>query len=303
MSLLKRIDDLINKASAGEAVEHTLSTPPKEDEEKKEKNPANSGTRAKKNLGPLSRPEPGKVQVDIDEGENQGYINTKEGGGNAPLARPETKKHEGGEKSIEDADLTKGGDDEEDDKNPQHEAGESEEEEKKERKTGKEDEKKASTPSAAIYLDIDEFKAEIAKSVVEEVIALIEDKYADAFAKASQSEIIGTGLAASIEATLERVEDIEKSHNEYTDKVALVEKVLTNITKALSVRKSVLKKSDMIKNESMEGTSTMSKSEICDALLDMSMKGQGVDPHTVVKFETSGDINVIPENIRVSLGL
>ena len=38
MSLLKRIDDLINKASAGEAVEHTLSTLPKEDEEKKEKN-------------------------------------------------------------------------------------------------------------------------------------------------------------------------------------------------------------------------------------------------------------------------
>ena len=295
MSLLKRIDDLINKASAGEAVEHTLSTPPKEDEEKKEKNKANSGTH------PQKKGNPGGPQVAIDEGASQGYKFAAEGGGNAPLARPETKKHEGGEKSVEGADLEKGF---------EHEAAESKAKEKKEEEEGddkddkdEKDEKKASTPSAAVYLDIDEFKAEIAKSVVEEVIALIEDKYADAFAKASQSEIIGTGLAASIEATLERVEDIEKSHNEYTDKVALVEKVLTNITKALSVRKSVLKKSDMIKNESMEGTSTMSKSEICDALLDMSMKGQGVDPHTVVKFETSGDINVIPGNIRVSLGL
>jgi hypothetical protein len=296
MSLLKRIDDLLNKAMAQEAVEHTVQGAPKQDEEKKEKNKANSGTH------PQKKGTPGGPQVEIDEGESQGYKFAADGGGKAPLARPESKKHEGGEKSVSSSDLKKGEDEKEEDEDPKHEAEESKKEE--------DDEKEASTSSEAIYLDIDQFKAEIAKSVVEEVIAMIEDKYADAFAKASQSEIIGTGLAASIEATLERVEDIEKSHNEYTDtveeyvgKMKTVEQVLTNITKALSVRKSLLKKSDMIKNDSMEGASTMSKSEICDALLDMSMKGQGVDPHTVVKFETSGDINVIPENIRTSLGL
>jgi hypothetical protein len=297
MSLLEKIDNLLNKAMAQEAVEHTIQGVPKKDEDWKEKNKANSGTH------PQNKGNPGGPRVEIDDGEEQGYKFAKEGGGQAPLARPESKKHEGGEKSVTSSNLKKNFGKDEDDKDKNHEKDESAEEEAKEHK-------KASSSSEAVYLDIDQFKAEIAKSVVEEVIALIEDKYADAFAKASQSEIIGTGLAASIEATLERVEDMEKSHNEYAEtveeyagKMEVVEKVLSNITKALSVRKSVLRKSDIVKNDSMEGTSTMSKSEISSALLDMSIKGQGVDPQVVVRFETSGDINVIPENIRASLGL
>jgi len=316
--ILKAVKDLLNKAQGytqhtasggpAEAVQHNVEGAPKYNESKTEKNEANSGTHPKAGgqCGSSSRMDSGEG---FDDDPSEGNIETPKGsGGRAKVARPETIKHEGGgvgpnepgtattsQKSESDPDLVKGEnpfEKKEDDKDDKDE----DKEEKAEKSEGKEEEKEdeddaeKSMDDENVYLDIDEFAAEIVNKAVE----ILDKKYAEHFEKSLQkseeTEYVEAGLAKSVLATVERLEEVEKA--------------IVNIANTMNVRKSLLKSADSIKgidNPSLS-KSQLSKSEISSRLLDMSLAGQ-VDTNTVLRFDAVGDVSILPESIRTKLGI
>ncbi len=315
MSLIKVMEDLINKAQGygpkhsgsggpAEAVNHDAVKAPSEDEAKKEKNPANSGTHPKGGGTPGSSNNPEGGEDFKTGGAAEDTIETPKGaGGRAPVARPGTIKHEGGgvgpnhpgtatsaEKSEGEADLEKGENpfEKKDDKKEEskdHEESESKEEEKEEEKSEK------SSESGEVFLDIDEFAAEMTKSVTANVLDAIAEQYGEVFEKSQQAEYIDAGLAKSLVATLDRVEELEKA--------------IVNIANAMNIRKSLLKSADIkgIDNPSLSKT-TLSKSEISSRLLDMQMSGQnGVDTNLVLRFDAVGDTSILPAAVKSKLGI
>jgi len=312
------MEDLIAKAQGydtkhtgsggpAEAVAHSVQGAPSGDESKKEKNAANSGTHIKSGGTPGSsnRPEGGEDFKDGGAAEDE--IQTPKGsGGRAPQARPGTIKHEGGQggatlsaKSEGEADLEKGFPpaEKKDDDKGSDEKGESKEDEKKEHEGGddkddKDEKSEKSVESGEVLLDIDEFATEITKSVTEKVLAFMEEKFGETVQKSKDSEYIEAGLAKSIAATLDRVEELEKA--------------VVNVANAMNIRKSLLKSSDNIKgidNPSLNKTS-LTKSEVSSKLLDMQMSGQfGVDTNMVLKFDGTGDYSVLPPVVKSKLGI
>lgn len=331
MSLIKVMEDLINKAQGygqegakgktsggvAEAVAHTPATAPSGKEAEDEKNAANSGTHPKAGgaAGSSNRPEGGE---DFKSGgAAEDTIETPKGaGGRAPVARPGTIKHEGGgtgpnnpgtgtkaegqQKSEGDADLVKGenpfppkkDDDKKDDDDDKKddEKGESKEHEKGESK--KEEEAEKSVESGEVFLDIDEFTAEITKSVTAAVLEQIGSQLAETVTKSQDTEYVEAGLAKAVTATLDRVEELEKA--------------IVNLANSMNIRKSLLKSADNIKgidNPSLS-KSTLSKSEISSRLLDMQMSGQhGVDTNMVLRFDAVGDTSILPSVVKSKLGI
>ncbi len=324
MSLIKVMEDLINKAQGydtphkgsggpAEAVAHTATNAPSGDENEKEKNAANSGTHPKSGgaAGSKNRPEGGEDFP--DGGAAEDTIETPKGaGGRAPVARPGTIKHEGGgtgpnhpgtatategqQKSEGDADLVKGEnpfekkDDKDKDDKKDDEKGESKEHEEGESK--KEEASEKSVDSGEVFLDIDEFTAEITKSVTAAVLEQIGEQLGGAINKSQESEYIEASFAKSLTATLDRVEQLEKA--------------IVNIANSMNIRKSLLKSADNIKgidNPSLS-KSTLSKSEISSRLLDMQMSGQhGVDTNMVLRFDAVGDTSILPPVVKSKLGI
>jgi len=320
--ILKAVEELINKAQGytqhtgtggpAEAVAHTVQGAPGYNEAEKEKNAANSGTHPKAGGGEGTDGKPAGGGADFkDGGPEEDTIETPKGaGGRAPVARPETIKHEGGgtgpnnpgtatstesqQKSEGDADLTKGEnpfekkDDDDDDKG-----------EKKDDDDDKDEKSEKSSESGEVYLDIDEFTSEI----VEKAVAKLDEKYSEfverSIQKSNESEYVDAGLAKSLAIALDRIEFLEstiKSH----------ENAIVNVANTMNVRKSLLKSADNIKgidNPSLS-KSTLSKSEISSRLLDMQMQGnQGVDTNMVLRFDAVGDASILPEAVRSKLNI
>lgn len=311
--MIQAVHELIEKAqgytkhtgsgSEAEAVSHSIpTTEPKGDEKDKEENEANSGTHPESGgkAGKDSRAEGGADFV--DGGPEEDTIETPKGSGNtAPVARPDTIKHEGGsgvgpdhpgtatqkqsqQKSEDEDDLDlKKSEDKDDDKDDDSDN----------------DDAEKSEDSGDIYLDIDQFTQEIVAKAVE----VLDEKYAEftaqAIKKSEESEYIEAGLAKSIASALDRLEELEKSREE-------TDNAVVNIAKALNIRKSLLTSADNIKgidNPSLSRTE-LSKSEISSRLLDMQMAGnQGVDTSMVLRFDAVGDPSILPENIRQKLGI
>jgi len=318
--ILKAVEELISKAQGytqhtgsggpAEAVKHTVQGAPKGDEEDNEPNEANSGTHPKSAGGSHdggSRPEGGASFK--DGGPSQDTIETPKGsGGRAPVARPETIKHEGGgtgpnhpgtataaEKS-KDGDLEKGENPfppkDDDDKDDDDKGDDKKDDDDK-------DEAKKSADPGEVYLDIDEFTEEIVNKAMERLDAKYSEFVEQAIQKSNESEYIEAGLAKSLAITLDRVEELEaiiKSH----------ETAIVNVANVMNVRKSLLKSADNIRginNPSLSKTS-LSKGEISSRLLDMQMQGnQGVDTNMVLRFDAVGDTTILPENIRTKLGI
>ena len=315
--ILNAVKELINKAQGytqhtgtggpAEAVQHTVQGAPSGKEAEDEKNAANSGTHPKAAGGSGdggSRPEGG---ADFkDGGPEQDTIETPKGaGGRAPVARPATIKHEGGgtgpnepgtatttqsqQKSEGEPDLTKG-------ENPfakKDDDDKGEKEEKGEKEDDKEEEKEEkSSESGEVYLDIDEFTKEIVAKAVEALDLKYGEFVEQSIQKSNESEYVEAGLAKSLVATLDRVEQLEKA--------------IVGIANAMNIRKSLLKSADNIKgidNHSLSKT-TLSKGEISSRLLDMQMSGnQGVDTNMVLRFDAVGDTSILPEAIRNKLGI
>jgi len=317
--ILKAVEELISKAQGytqhtgsggpAEAVKHSIQGAPKGDESDKETNEANSGTHPKSGGGSHdggSRPEGGEDFE--DGGSEQDEIQTPKGaGGRAPVARPETIKHEGGgtgpnhpgtatasAKSTE-SNLEKGENpfekkDDKDDKDDDN-GGEKDKDD--------DDDAKKSEDSGEVFLDIDEFTNEI----VSKAMDLLDAKYSkfveQSIQKSNESEYVEAGLAKSLAIALDRIEELEgaiKSH----------ENAIVNVANSMNIRKSLLKSADNIKgidNPSLS-KSTLSKGEISSRLLDMQMQGnQGVDTNMVLRFDAVGDTTILPENIRTKLGI
>lgn len=316
--ILKAVEELISKAQGytqhtgsggpAEAVKHTIQGAPKGDEEDKETLEANSGTHPKSAGGSHDggvRPQGGD---DFKSGgAAQDTIETPKGsGGRAPVARPDSIKHEGGgtgpdhpgtatgaEKSEGDGDLEKGENpfekkDDDDDKG-----------EKKDNDDDDKDDAKKSADPGEVYLDIDEFTEEIVNKAMERLDAKYSQFVEQSIQKSNESEYIEAGLAKSLAITLDRIEGIEKSLQEQ-------ETAIVNVANVMNVRKSLLKSADNIKginNPSLSKT-TLSKGEISSRLLDMQMQGnQGVDTNMVLRFDAVGDTTILPENIRTKLGI
>lgn len=317
--ILNAVKELINKAQGytqhtgsggpAEAVKHQVQGAPSGKEEDDEPNAANSGTHPKSAGGSHdggSRPEGGASFK--DGGPEQDTIETPKGsGGRAPVARPATIKHEGGgtgpnepgtatttqsqQKSEGDSDLIKGENPFE--KKKEDDKGEKEDDKgEKEDKEENEDDAEKSSDSGEVYLDIDEFTSEIVAKAVE----ILDQKYGEfveqSIQKSNESEYVEAGLAKSLVATLDRVEQLEKA--------------IVNLANSMNIRKSLLKSADNIKgidNPSLS-KSTLSKGEISSRLLDMQMQGnQGVDTNMVLRFDAVGDTSILPEAIRTKLGI
>jgi len=324
--ILKAVEELISKAQGytqhtgsggpAEAVKHTVQGAPKGTEAEDEDNEANSGTHPKSGGG--SHDGGGRPQGGDDfkrGGAAQDTIETPKGsGGRAPVARPETIKHEGGgtgpnhpgtatgteqqQKSEGDGDLEKGEnpfekkDDKKDDKEPDNDGDDKDDDDDK-------DEAKKSADPGEVYLDIDEFTEEIVNKAMERLDAKYSEFVEQSIQKSNESEYIEAGLAKSLAITLDRVEELEKAIKEQ-------ETAIVNVANVMNVRKSLLKSADNIKginNPSLSKTS-LSKGEISSRLLDMQMQGnQGVDTNMVLRFDAVGDTSTIPENIRTKLGI
>jgi hypothetical protein len=319
--ILDAVKELINKAQGyttkhtgtggpAEAVNHELATAPKKSEDEDETNAANSGTHPKAAGGSHdggSRPEGGDSFK--DGGPEQDTIETPKGtGGRAPVARPATIKHEGGgtgpnhpgtatgtqqqQKSEGEPDLVKGENpfEKKDDDKGKDEKKESKEDEKDEHE--KDDDAEKSSDSGEVYLDIDEFTKEIVAKAVEALDLKYGEFVEQSIQKSNESEYVEAGLAKSLVATLDRVEELEKA--------------IVNIANTMNIRRSLLKSADNIKgidNPSLSKT-TLTKGEISSRLLDMQMSGnQGVDTNMVLRFDAVGDTSLLPENIRTKLGL
>jgi hypothetical protein len=312
--ILDAVKELINKAQGytqhtgtggpAEAVQHTVEGAPSGKEAEDDKNAANSGTHPKAVGGSGdggSRPEGG---ADFkDGGPEQDTIETPKGaGGRAPVARPATIKHEGGgtgpnepgtatttqsqQKSEGEPDLTKG-------ENPFEKKDDKDDKKGDDKDDEKDDEKEEkSTESGEVFLDIDEFTNEIVAKAVEALDLKYGEFVEQSIQKSNESEYVEAGLAKSMVATLDRVEQLEKA--------------IVNIANAMNIRKSLLKSADNIRginNPSLSKT-VLSKGEISGRLLDMQMQGnQGVDTNMVLRFDAVGDTSILPENIRTKLGL
>ena len=59
-----------------------------------------------------------------------------------------------------------------------------------------------------------------------------------------------------------------------------------------------------VKNSSLEGETTLTKSEIADRMLDLQIKGDpNVNTNMILKFDATGDISVIPDIVKSKIGL
>lgn len=320
--ILKAVEELISKAQGytqhtgtggpAEAVKHNVQGAPKGNEAEDEDNEANSGTHPKAGGTAGSSNNPGGGDDFKTGGAREDTIETPKGsGGRAPVARPETIKHEGGgtgpnhpgtatgteqQKSEGDGDLEKGENPfppkDDDDKDDDDKGDDKKDDDDK-------DEAKKSADPGEVYLDIDEFTEEIVNKAMERLDAKYSEFVEQAIQKSNESEYIEAGLAKSLAITLDRVEELEaiiKSH----------ETAIVNVANVMNVRKSLLKSADNIRginNPSLSKTS-LSKGEISSRLLDMQMQGnQGVDTNMVLRFDAVGDTTILPENIRTKLGI
>ena len=165
-------------------------------------------------------------------------------------------------------------------------------EDKKDDDKDDKDDAEKSADSGEVYLDIDEFTKEIVAKAVEALDLKYGEFVEQSIQKSNESEYVEAGLAKSMVATLDRVEQLEKA--------------IVNIANAMNIRKSLLKSADNIKgidNPSLSKTA-LSKGEISGRLLDMQMQGnQGVDTNMVLRFDAVGDTSILPENIRTKLGI
>lgn len=314
--ILNAVRELINKAQGytqhtgsghpAEAVNHDPAVAPKNDEDEKETNAANSGTHPKSGGAAGSSNNPDSGEDFKTGGAEEDTIETPKGtGGRAPVARPGTVKNTGGgigpnhpgtatgteqTKSEGVPDLTKGEnpfekkDDKKDDKEPDGDKDDKDDDDK--------DDAEKSSDSGEVYLDIDEFTKEIVSKAVEALDLKYGEFVEQSIQKSNESEYVEAGLAKSMVATLDRVEQLEKA--------------IVNVANAMNIRKSLLNSSDNIKginNPSLSKT-TLSKGEISGRLLDMQMQGnQGVDTNMVLRFDAVGDTSILPENIRTKLGI
>jgi hypothetical protein len=319
-SIVKAVNDLINKARGyessnpgkasgkeAEAVDHSIPTSaPKADENEKETNKANSGThpeaggKGRKSVSG-SRPEGGEDFPDGGAAEDE--IKGSSGpSGRAPQGRPGTLKHEGGgtgpdhpgtatskqsqQKSEGDSDLQKAEIEVETD---------SEEKEEDDKKEEEKDDAEKSSESGEVYLDVDEFAAEITKSVTENVLKAIKSELEPLLSKSNESEYVEAGLTKSVLAVVERVEEIEKA--------------VVNISKSMNIRKSLINKSELsgVKRSALEGGTSLSKSEIASKLVDLQFKGdQEVNTPFVVRFESmpiEQGIEMLTPSLKSKLGI
>jgi hypothetical protein len=299
--ILTIVEELINKAKAkgytsegkysggpAEAVSHEVEGAPSEKEDEHKKNKANSGTFARSagKAGSDDRAEGGE---DFKDG-SEDTIGPE---GKAASARPGTIKHEATnqgpdhpgtatkkEKSVS-ADLNKSDGEEDNDDDAEEKEEEVEDSEK--------------SSDSEEFLDIDEFANEIRRSVYDDVMKSVVEIYGDPIEKSEQAEYISAGLAKSISAAIDRIDEIEKA--------------IDNISKTLSFRKSLIRSSDRgmiksVKNSSLEGETTLTKSEIADRMLDLQIKGDpNVNTNMILKFDATGDISVIPDIVKSKIGL
>jgi hypothetical protein len=324
------VDELISKAkgygsSSGgsggvaEAASHNIqTTPPKGNEAQIETNKANSGThpetggKGRKNVSG-GRPEGGTSFPDGGAEEDE-ISGVKGPSGRAPQGHPGALKHEGGgtgpnhpgtgtttqpqQKSEGEPTLTKSDDgedeepdddsDDKNDKKPTPDDANDGDDGGGEEKVEKEEK---SSESSEVFLDIDEFASEITQKSVDQVIAYINEEFGPALSKSQEGEYVQAGLAKSLTAALDRIEELEKA--------------ITNVANIMNIRKSLLNSADIksIKNKSLESVN-MSKSEISSRLLDLQMKGEpGVDTNLVLRFDAVGDISMIPDMIKSKIGL
>lgn len=298
--IMSVVQELVNKAQGyvsygkvsgkeAEAVDHDVPTDaPKEDEKVKESRKANSGTHPEKGgaVGSSDRHEGGEDFKDGSE-------DTIGGEGKAAPGRPGTIKHEATtagpnnpgtaadkqkqQKSEETNDLQKAND-----KDDDYDGGDDDDDDDDNEKEEK------SLESGEVYLDINEFAEEIVNKAVER----LSERFEETFDKSVESAYVEAGLAKSLNASLERIEELEKA--------------VSNIAAAMNVRKSLLKSADNIRginNSSLEGNN-LSKSEISSKLLDLRMSGdRHVTDQMVLKYDATGDISTIPSIVKSKLGL
>jgi hypothetical protein len=314
--ILNAVDQLLEKAKGytqhkgsgkeAEAVDHSIPTvEPGADEKKKERNEANSGTHPESG-GPAGKKARAEGGADFkDGGPEEDTIETpKSSGGRAPVARPDSIKHEGGgvgpnhpgtatttqkQQKSEDPDLTKS----EDEEAPEKAEGEENKEE------DDDDDSEKSSDSDEIWLDIDKFAEELVAKAVERLEEKFTAHFEEAVRKSEESEYIEAALAKSVASTLDRVEMLEKSIGE-------VSTAVVNVANAMTNRKSLVKSSDNIKGIANPSLSKnqLSKSEISSRLLEMQMSGvAGIDSQTILKFDAVGDPSILSESIREKLGI
>lgn len=295
------------KASGGvaEAAAHTLTPAPKADEQQHETNKANSGThpeaggKGRKGVSG-GRPEGGESFEDGAR-EEETIEGVKGPSGKAPQGHAGSLKHEGGgqgpnhpgtatstqpQQKSSDIDLEK-----------DHGEDEEEDEEENEKEDNKEEEKEEkSKESGDVFLDVDEFFSELVTKSIEETKKYVDETYGSEISKSQDNEYVQAGLAKSVAATLERVEQLEKA--------------LVNVTKGMNMRKSLLKGSDNIsgiKNASIEGGVTMTKSEVSSKLLDLRLNGdQSVTDNMIVKFESvpyEQGLELLGQTLKSKIGL
>jgi hypothetical protein len=265
-----------------EAVDHSIPTDaPKADEKDKETNKANSGTHPKSGgaAGDSDRAEGGE---DFKDG-SEDTIGPE---GKASPGRPGTIKHEHEDQgpdhpgtASEKQKQQKSKDDEGLAKDKDKDKDEDEDE--------KEDEEK-SLESGEVYLDIDAF----AEEIVEKTVAIMSERYGDAFNKSQESEFVEAGLMKSIDAALDRLENVERA--------------ISNLATHLNVRKSLVRDSDKItgvNNKSLE-TQNLNKSDVSSRLFDMRMAGDAhVTDQMILKYDATGDLEVLPQIVKSKLGI
>jgi len=289
-----------NSGGVAEAANRTLSTAPKENEQQHLTNKANSGTHPEaggKGRKAVSggRPEGG---ADFrDGGDEEDEVKGVSGpGGRAPQGHAGALKHEGGGQGPNHpGTATSSAKSSEVDLEKDH--SENEDDEKEEVEDNKEEEKEEkSKESGDVFLDVDEFFSELVTKSIEETKKYVDETYGGEISKSQDNEYVQAGLAKSLAATLERVEQLEKA--------------IVNVSKGMDMRKSLLRGSDNItgvKNSSIEGGVTMTKSEVSSKLLDLRLNGdQSITDNMIIKFESvpyEQGLELLGKAIKSKVGL
>lgn len=285
------VKDLINKAQGydskhkgsgkeAEAVDHSIPTDaPKADEKEKETNKANSGTHPEKGgkAGDADRHEGGE---DFKDG-SEDTIGSE---GKASPGRPGTIKHEHTEQGPDHPGTATG-------KQKQQKSKDEEDLKKAEKADDEEEEEKEekSSDPEEIFIDIDEFSKDVVKKAVEELEKIFEERFEKSH---GESDFVSAAFAKSLDATLDRVEEVEKA--------------VSNIARVLNVRKSLVRDADKIEgviNKNLE-SKDLSKSEISSKLFDLRMAG---DPHVtdqmILRYDGTGDLESLPKVVKSKLGI
>lgn len=290
-----------NSGGVAEAANHTLSTAPKENEAQHLTNKANSGTHPEaggKGRKAVSggRPEGG---ADFrDGGDEEDEVKGVSGpGGRAPQGHAGSLKHEGGGQGPNHPGTATENEPRQKSTEVDLEKDHSEDEEDEKVEDNKEEEKEEkSKESGDVFLDVDEFFSELVTKSIEETKKYVDETYGGSIEKSHDNEYVQAGLSKALAATLERVEQLEKA--------------LVNVTKGMDMRKSLLRGSDNIsgvKNSSIEGGVTMSKSEVSSKLLDLRLNGDhNVTDNMIVKFESvpyEQGLELLSSTLKSKIGL